>query len=167
MNYIGQLIGVLAIGVSFLIYIQKSRYRMVFLKLVTDVLWVVHHLSISSFTAAATTGIAILREIVFLPEGKKNKDHTLTLVLFSVLFVAASVFTWKDYFSILPAIASVLATLAFSSDRVKTIRIFALLSSFCMFLYGIHYVSIPTIINEMFVETSIIVSLIKEYRSKE
>ena len=35
MNYIGQLIGILAIIVSFFIYIQPTRYRMVFLKLVT------------------------------------------------------------------------------------------------------------------------------------
>ena len=36
MNYTGQIIGIAAIIVSFFIYIQPTRYRMVFLKLVTD-----------------------------------------------------------------------------------------------------------------------------------
>ncbi len=53
MNYTGQLIGIAAIAVSFFIYIQTKRYRMVMMKLITDFLWFAHHVSIFSYTAAA------------------------------------------------------------------------------------------------------------------
>lgn len=166
MNYFGQLIGIFAVGMSFFIYLQKSRKRIVFLKLITDVLWVLHFLAISTHTAAATTGMAIFREIAFLPEQKGNKSRGFIKAGFSVLFLLAAIFTWKDYFSIFPAIASILSTFAFGSDRVKMIRIFAYLSSVCMFAYGIHCFSIPTIMNEVIAETSIIISFVKSYRDK-
>lgn len=165
MNYIGQFIGIIAIIVSFFIYIQKSRGKMVFLKLVTDFLWVAHHFSISSYTAAVTTGIAVFRELAFLKKSKNVRD-TLEILIFSVLFVLSSVFTWKDWFSIFPSAASVLSTIAFGSDRIKLIRIFAFLSSVCMLIYGIHYFSIPTVINEILVESSIIIALIKRHKTK-
>lgn len=165
MNYIGQLVGIAAIIVSLFIYIQPSRYRMVFLKLITDLLWLLHHASILSYTAVATTGIAIFREIVFLPE-RKNKYNSVILFVFSVFFVVGAIFTWKDGFSVFPAIASVLSTVAFGSNNVRLIRIFAFMSSVCMFIYGIHYFSIPTIINEVLVESSIIISFARERKLK-
>lgn len=164
MNYIGQLIGIAAIGVSSLIYIQKSRLKMVIMKLVTDVLWVLHHISIMSYTAAATTGIAIIREIVFLRKHKKSHEIYI-LIGFSALFTAAAVFTWRDCFSVFPAVGSVLSTLAFGSKEVRLIRFFAFLSSVCMMIYGIHYISIPTIINECLVQTSIIASFVQVHRN--
>lgn len=165
MNYVGQLIGILAIGISALIYAQTSRFKMVFLKLVTDVLWIIHHISIHSYTASATTAIAIVRECVFLPR-RRHGFNAVTVCVFSSLFIAASLITWKDIFSIFPAIASVLSTFAFGNKRVRLIQIFAFLSSVCMLIYGIHYLSIPTVINEILVEGSISVSLIKEFKMK-
>lgn len=165
MNYMGQLLGIAAMIISFFIYVQTSRCKMVMLKLVTDFLWAAHHILIASYTAAATTGIAILRELLFLP--KKERTRSLTvLAVFSVLFVAAAIFTWKDNFSVLPAIASVLLTLAFGNSKVKAIRGFAFLSSVCMLAYGIHYFSIPTIINEILVEGSVVISFIRENKKK-
>ena len=166
MNYIGQAIGIVAIIISVLIYYQHSRAKMVFFKLITDVLWVLHHLLIFSYTAAATTGIAIIREIVFLRGKKSRLGHVLNIVIFSIMFVTVSLFTWKDVFSFFPALASVLATVAFGSDREKLIRVFAFISSVSMLFYGIHYCSIPTIINEVLVESSIAVILYKEHKTK-
>lgn len=75
MNYIGQFIGIIAIIVSFFIYIQKSRGKMIFLNLVTDFLWGAHHLSISRYTAVATTGFAVFRELAFLKRVKTFVIH--------------------------------------------------------------------------------------------
>lgn len=165
MNYIGQLIGIIAIGVSFLIYIQPSRFKMVLLKLVTDFLWVAHHVSISAYTAAAATGIAIIRELIFLPE-RKDSYNKLILFVFSSLFALAAVLTWKDNFSVFPAIGSILSTVAFGSYRIRLVRAFSLLSSICMLIYGIHCFSIPTVINEILVEGSIIISFVRERKMK-
>lgn len=166
MNFIGQFVGMAAIAVSFFIYIQTKRYRMVLLKLITDFLWFAHHVSIFSYTAAATTVIAVFRELIFLRKDCKKHGGIIILVL-SLIFVLSALLTWRDCFSLLPAATSVLSTLAFGSDRVKLIRAFSFASSVCMFVYGIHYFSIPTIINEILVESSIIISLIRERKIRE
>ena len=164
MNLTGQIIGIIAIAISFLIYIQNSRFKIVFLKLVTDVLWVAHHFLISAYTASLTTFIAIVREIVFLRKDKNKETSPFVLAVFSFLFCTAAIVTWRDFFSIFPAIASVSSTFAFSSNSIKRIRIFAFVSSVCMFVYGIRYMSVPTVINEILTQTSIITAFVKEYK---
>ena len=158
---IGQIIGIIAIAVSSVIYLQRTRKKMIICKLITDLLWVIHHLCIFSYTAAATTAIAIGREFIFMQENKKWSKSPIWICIFSILFFASAIFTWKDIFSIFPPVASSLATIGFFCKKVKKIRIFSLLSSFGMMAYGIHYFSIPTILNEIIVEISIITTLIK------
>ena len=116
-------------------------------------------------TAAATTGIAIIRELIFLPE-RKDAYNKLILFVFSVLFAPAAVLTWKDNFSVFPAIGSILSTVAFGSSRVRLVRAFAMLSSVCMLIYGIHCFSIPTVINEILAESSIAISFVRERKIK-
>lgn len=161
MNYIGQAIGILAIAVSFLIYQQKSRGRMVAVKLVTDFLWVAHHLLILSYPAAATTSVSVLRELLFLPE-KSVKHRRVLVPLFSAFFIGAALAAWKDVFSAFPAIASCLTTVAFGSKRIKMIRIFTLCASVSMMTYAVHYLSVPTMINETLVQGSIIIAFIRD-----
>lgn len=160
----GQIIGIAAIAVSSVIYLQRTRKKMIACKLITDLLWVIHHLCIFSYTAAATTAIAIGREFIFMQESKKWSKSPVWIWVFSILFFVSAFFTWKDIFSIFPPVASSLATIGFFCKNVKMIRIFSLLSSFGMMAYGIHYLSIPTIINEVIVEVSIITMLIKSQK---
>lgn len=166
MNYIGQAIGIVAIAVSFLIYQQKSRRKMVAVKLITDFLWVAHHLSILSYPAAATTSVSVLRELLFLPE-KSTGYRKFLVPIFSVFFLSAALLTWKDIFSLFPAVASCLTTVAFGNKRVKMIRLFTLCASVSMMTYAIHYFSVPTVINEALVQGSIIVAFAKERKNKQ
>lgn len=163
MNYIGQAIGLVAIAVSYLIYQQKSRGKMVAVKLVTDFLWVAHHLAILSYPAAATTSVSVFRELLFLPQ-KSIRYRKFLVPLFSLFFLGAAFLAWRDFFSIFPAIASCLTTVAFGSNRVKIIRLFTLCASVSMMTYAVHYFSLPTIINETLVQSSIIIAFAKEYK---
>lgn len=161
---IGQFIGIIAIVLSFFIYIQKGRFQMLLLKLFTDILWVAHHLCIFSYTAAATTGISVLREVVFFRIGN-SIYRKIVSALFIVCYAVAAAFTWKDGFSILPAVASVEATLAFGNEKVEHIRFFAFLASVCMLIYGVHYFSVPTMINEVLTQGSILISVVKKQKT--
>lgn len=158
MREIGQIIGYVAMFVSIMIYFQRKRKNVLMLKLTTDVLWATHHLMIASIPAAATTTFAIFREIVFYNYDKKWAKSTWWKVFFSTGFVIAALLTWKDYFSIVPAIASVLSTIAFGSKKLSVTKIFAFLSSVGMLIYGIHYGSSATVVNECITEASIIIS---------
>lgn len=160
MENVGQLIGFAAMAVSTIIYWQRRRKNRLILKLTTDVLWAAHHLMIFSYSAAATTSVAIFREIVFYNYDRKWAKSKLWCVVFSIVFVLASLMTWKDIYSIVPAVSSVLTTIAFGSKKITITRAFAFLASVGMLTYGIHYNSIATVINEFLTELSIIASII-------
>ena len=70
--WIGQAIGVIAMVESFVIYQVTDRKKMVVLKLLDDVLWVIHFILIGGYTAMLTTGIAVFREIIFYFKGNKK-----------------------------------------------------------------------------------------------
>ena len=117
MQNVGQIVGFAAMAVSMLIYLQRKRKNILILKLSSDVLWALHHLMILSYTAALTTAIAIFREIVFYNYDKKWAKSRWWSVGFSLVFVMAALFTWKDAFSIIPAIGTVLTTVAFGEQK--------------------------------------------------
>lgn len=160
MKNIGQIIGFLAMAVSVLIYLQRKRRNILALKLTTDVLWAIHHLLIFSYSAAATTTIAIFREIVFYNYDKKWAKSKWWGIGFSMTFILASLLTWKDAFSIIPAFGTILTTIAFGSKNTTITKIFASLASLGMLFYGLHYSSVPTVINECLTQMSVAVSFI-------
>ena len=162
---LGQIMGIAAILVSSVIYVQPKRKLVIFLKLITDFLWIAHHLLICSYTAAATTSAAVFRELIFM-QNKKWARNKAWLYIFSAVFILSAFLARKDIFSVFPAVSSILSTVAFFSTDIKKIRIFGFASSLGMLVYGIHYFSVPTIINEIMVETSIITILIKNRRAE-
>ncbi len=155
-NFIGQTVGFIAMLVSVAIYWQRKRKNIIFMKLTTDVLWALHHLLIFSYTAAATATAAIFREFVFYNYDKKWAKSRMWQISFSLLFAVAAVVTWKDCFSIIPAISSILTTIAFGNKRIFIIKLFAFAASVGMMIYGIHYHSAATIVNECLTQSSII-----------
>ncbi len=160
----GQIVGIAAILVSSLIYLQPKRKLVILCKLITDFLWIAPPFLIFSYTAAATTSAAVFRELIFM-QNKKWARSKIWLYIFSAVFILSSVLTWKNIYSIFPAVSSIFATIAFYSTDMKKIRIFGFISSVGMLAYGIHYFSVPTIINEIIVETSIVIMLIKNRKT--
>lgn len=166
MFYLAQGIGFIAIAVSFFIYLQNSRRKMLICKLITDVLWVLHHVFISSHTAAMIASVSVFRELVFSADRKKWARNKIWLLVFSALSVSAGVLTWSDVYSIFPPIASILLVAAFWNKNKVFTRIFGFISSVCMFVYGWHYYSVPTIVNEVLMQFSIIIAVIREKNAK-
>ena len=154
MNLIGQLIGFTAVGISAIIFLQKDRKRILGIKLLTDVLWAVHHFLIGNIIASATTGIAILREIIFI-----RKRKTVFMAIFIPLFFIPLLFTYKNITSLIPPVASAAATLGFGNRNVNSIKAFGAASSVLMLIYGAFNNSFATVVNELIVLSSIAVSV--------
>ena len=66
MNIIGQIVGFVAIGIASVIFLFNKRWQILILKLITDILWALHFFMTGNATAAFTTGISILREVLFI-----------------------------------------------------------------------------------------------------
>lgn len=167
MSYAAQIIGFTAVGVSFFIYLQKSKKRILLYKLATDVLWVLHHLMIFSYPAAVTTSLSIFRELVFCSQSKKENRSRLWLFVFTALYAISAFVTCRDIYGIIPAAYSIVATFALWHKKISVTRCCIFCGSFCMLFYGIHYGSTATVINETLTMISIIIAIIMEYTYKK
>lgn len=167
MDTIGQFLGVAAMLVSFFIYQQSSRGRMVFLKLVTDVLWASHFLLIGGLTGALTTAMAIFREAVFYNKEKKWAKSPLWLWLFILAYTAAAALTWKGFFSLLPSMGSIIATVAYWQNDQMRAKLLLAPTAFCMFFYNLYTRSYAGIANEIITIVSMIIFFVSAKRKTD
>ena len=161
MNIIGQYVGFVAIATSVMTFLFNKRWQILAIKLITDVLWALHHILLGNLTAGCTTVISIFREIVFL-----KKRHIMVLILLPILYFATLIFTYKNITSIIPPIASTIATVAFWNKNVNYIKAYSIAVSVLMFIYAVCNGSVAVIVNELMVIAAIVFSLIRERQKK-
>ena len=101
----GQIFGLCLAALSFLVYLQKSRGKILITKLILDVLNIFQQAMVGAFTGSVINGIAVLREIVFYhKEEKKWAKSKVWLIVFLLLMTAAPIVSWQGFISLLPAI---------------------------------------------------------------
>lgn len=105
--------------------------------------------------------VATVRGIVFYNRDKRWAQNKLWIVLFALLFVISGVFTWQGATSVLVTAAMVLNTFSFSFTNPKLVRSTILVSSPLMLIYNVLTGSIGGIINEICVEISSVVGLLR------
>ena len=129
--WIAQVIGGIAVACSLIIYQCKTRKGILAFKLVQDVSWLTHYLLIAAFPAAATSSLCICRGLIFYHSDKKIGKSPLWLPLFLCLYALSAALTWKNAFSIFPAISSSLSTVAFWMKKPHYTKIISIFASLC------------------------------------
>lgn len=159
---IGQLIGFIAMVISFFIYQQPTRNRILIFKLITDLLWIAHFLILGAITAMTTTTIAIFRELAFLNNKNKFLSGKCCLYLFCFLFAFSLVFTYSGPISVFPVVSSIISTIGFWNKETSKMKIFFFFQSVGMLIYNITVTSIAGVFNEVIVISSLLISLIRK-----
>ena len=155
-HWIGQAVGILAMIESFFIFQVTDRRKMVLLKLVDDVLWIIHFVLIGGYTGALTTTVAIFREIIFFFRGEKKwASSPLWAVGFSIVFAACAPLSWTGIFSIFPATASVISTWVFWMKRTETAKLLQVPSAVCTLVYTVVYSSYSGMLAQIIMLVSI------------
>ena len=161
MEISGQFIGLAAMIMSWIVFIQHKRKNILLSKLMCDILWTVHYIMFLSYSAAAVTTIAIFRECVFYNYDKNWAKSKLWSPAFLLLFMVSAVITWKNVYSLIPAMSTVLTTIAFRNGNISITRLLAFIASAGMLIYGINCNSIAVIINECVTESVIVFVTLK------
>ena len=140
---------------------QKSNKREILLYLIfAQSLFAGHFGLLHAYTAMSMNLLAVLRGIVFLRERTK-----FWLYLFIFLFLASGYLSWEGWRSALPVTAMVLETVAFWIQNPKYIRWLSLTPRPFWLSYNILVFSIPGIVSEIFVLSSLLLALYR-YRKK-
>ena len=160
-------VGALGIAANVIIYQQKSGKKLVFWKLISDVLWALQYIMLGAYSGAAIAVIGIFREIVFYNNDKKWARSRLWLLFFICVSVLSGILTFKSVFSLLPMVASVLSILGFWRKSPSLSRVLAFPISASMLTYDIYAVSYMGIVNEVLTIISAVIGIIRYLKTKE
>ena len=164
MKIFGEIVGVFAILVNFLIYQQKDRKNLLKIKLLSDFCWALHYGLLLAFSGMAVCLVGFAREIFFiLTDDKKQDKRLLVLILFALCSILTSAFTMKDLFGLLPAVASVIAVFSYWQQKPTLTKILGVPISLSMITYDIMRLSYMGIANEILTLISISIFFISRH----
>lgn len=165
---IGEIVGFIGVAEGILIFISNKREKILFYKLISDVLWTTSYFLQGATTGGINCSVGIAREFVFLNREKhKWADTPLWLVLFlavslispTVECVKAGQLVGK---ALLPAAGTSLAILGYFNKNSLVIKWISIVANGLYLIYGFTINSISVILCDSIFIVSAIIGLIHE-----
>lgn len=140
----------------------KSTRKLFSFQLASYAGYIVHYYLIGAYSGCYSSGCGLIRCVVLNSQEKKWAQWKGWLPTFIGLNLLGIVLTWKDVFSIFPAVALIATTCGSWSRNGKWIR----LCNTCIacpawLVYGIHTRSVATVLCELFILGSIGISFLR------
>lgn len=142
--WIAQILGFLAIGITCVVFSRTKKEKMLFFKILQDVLWTAHYLLLGLWTPVATSLVSVTRSSVYLICGKKKASPAIP-ALFLGLNILCGLLTWDNVYSILPVFAYCLPVIGFWMKNPRHVKMVQIPSSMLTFTYNVlcaHSVSV-------------------------
>ncbi len=150
-----------------LIYLQKDRKKLVFTKLLSDVIWAVHYFMLAAYAGFSIAAIGIVREIIFYNKNRKWASSVAWPILFILIGAGGAILSERSWYSLLPAFASSLAVICFWQNKTSKSRALGILISACMTIYDVFKHSTAGIVNEALTVFSIFLGMFLHDRKKQ
>ncbi len=160
MKIAGEIVGVFAIIINFLIYQQKDRKNVLKVKLLSDISWALHYGLLTAFSGMAVCAVGAVRETAFIFTEDKKEKRKYFLLFFALIAVITSALTMKDCYGLLPALASLIAVFSYWQQNPNLTKLLGIPISISMLIYDIMRSSIMGITNEILTLVSIAVFFI-------
>ena len=131
MDKIAFVVGILAVALYFIGYLQKERIKIIIVNATSRLLYIIQYILLGAFEGAVLDIAGIISSLL---AGKKNiafiKKHTrLVMLLVNLLIVAMGLLLYENVYSLLPIAGVLLHTGAFWIDNERVIRIISFLGS--------------------------------------
>lgn len=160
LTIISTVFGAIGIIANTIIFWQKDRKKLLFAKLIADVVWTAHYGLLCAYTGAITCGISIIRETVFINKKRRWAQSNLWPILFVLISAVFGIVSWKNIINVLPICASILSVISFAIGKPNITRKFQLIISVLFLTYDIYVMSYAGIINEVCTLTSVAIALL-------
>ena len=169
---IGEIIGFVAIGENFLIFLSNKRERILIFKFISDVLWATNNILVGGYTGAILNVVAMGRETVFYNRDKhKWASSPLWLAAFLLVTAVSPVMSLvggkEGWYAILPALGSMAAVIGFYSRRPAITRYVSFLANGLWLVYAIFVHNVSSIVCNVVLLTSAVTGLILAYLQKK
>lgn len=130
------------VGISASIYafslIVKSKATLLLLQTISSVFFITQYFLLSAYIGAIVAILEAIRTITFYFIEKKyntTKTRTITAGIFVVLGAISAIFTWQNWYSILPLLGLLAVSICLGFKNVLAIKISCIFSAICATLY--------------------------------
>lgn len=167
---VGQIVGIVAIAGSLLIYISNNRDRIIVLKFITDIIWGINYFCTGSMTGVVIHAINGVRESIFFFRGKKKwADWNGWLVVFIMLAMISPAVDWIKaghffWTPVLPAVGCACTVVGLFNKKTAVTKVMALVSGALWVVYAILIGNPTALIGNVVAIVSAIIGLVNEHR---
>lgn len=154
-------------------YQLKTRKTIVAYSLASIITYGIAYIFMEEYTGLAMSFVALIRNIIFLIDEKKNgktekimvKDIFILLFL-TIISIIFAIYTYNGFFSLLSVFATMLYTYSVWQKKTSVYKILGLPIGIIWIAYNIYIMSIVGIILETIIASSAIYGYYKEKRNK-
>lgn len=161
MDIAAQIVGAAGIVFSLLSFQFAKRKHIMLFQMLASLLFSTQLFMVGAITGGCLDLISFVRTLIFSNKEKKWAKSKIWLFGFIALMIITGVFTWKDGWSILPIIGSILSTIALWMTKEKHIRLISLAVGPCWLVYNLVTGAYTGALNEVFAMTSIVIGFVR------
>ena len=133
-----QILGIITLVIFVISLQQKKKENFLLIQTGGTVLFIIQYILTGKYTGAILFTIVLIRGLVFYYYKKKELKPSITvLVIFQVVLVISTYFSWQNILSIIPFIATTAKTWGTWQDDMKWTRRTSLISQSSMIIYNL------------------------------
>jgi len=166
MNIAAQIVGIVGMVLSLLSFQLKKRKHIMLFQMTASLMFSAQLFMVGAITGGCLDMISFIRTLIFANNNKKWASSKWWLFGFIAVMIATGLLTWKDGWSVLPIIGSILSTVALWMKQEKHIRLISLTVGPCWMVYNGVTGAYTGALNELLAMTSIVIGLIRHDRKK-
>ena len=165
LKLIGEIIGFVAIGENFFIFLSNRREHILIFKFISDILWGINNLLLGGITGAILNLVAMGRETVFFNRDKRKwASSSIWLVVFLAITAVSPVISLvsdkEGWYAILPALGSMAAVIGFYSRKPAITRYISFVANGLWLVYAVFVWNVSSIVCNIVLLTSAVIGTI-------
>ena len=165
MYIFAQILGFIAFLVSLYAYQRIKKKDILLCMVISNIIKLFHYLMLGAYSGCITKVIAIFRDIfIVLKEKNKRLSSVLFLIIFILIYIGVSIYTFTNILSLFPLVAAIIYIIPTWLGNSKTVKKTALFCYILWLIYNIYVLSIAGVIANIVSIVSIIIGLKREIK---
>ncbi len=161
MDIVIQLIGGFGVLASIISFQCKKHNTILIFRTLNEFIFALQYFLLGAYTGMIVNLVGCVRNIIFTRQLSKNKNTTIPIILFSIMFVVFGFAVWQGPKSLLIIVAKVLSTIAYGNRNTTIVRSIIFVTSTSWLIYNYCVFSIAGILCEAFTLLSLIIGIIR------
>ena len=113
-------------------FLAKKRKNILNLQILDSSFDIIQYILLNAYTGCLISFLGALRAYTF-----KKTNNRIFLIIFIILYILASIFTFNGWISLLPLIAAITYTIVIWNKKEKSIRLFSIFVFVLWMIYDI------------------------------